>query len=99
MTSSFHQFDRASLSKEEKDVGGSDGSPTKELLSNLSEMCKRIYSESKDGRVRTRALLCHVYFCAIHGHWHEARDLMLMSHLQDSIQEADVPTQVCCNKG
>ncbi|XP_065831444.1 eukaryotic translation initiation factor 3 subunit C-like [Oscarella lobularis] len=94
----YYKFDRASLSKEEKDVGGSDGSPTKELLSNLSEMCKRIYSESKDGRVRTRALLCHVYFCAIHGHWHEARDLMLMSHLQDSIQEADVPTQILYNR-
>ena len=41
-------------------------------------------------------MLCHIYHHAIHDRWYQARDLMLMSHLQESIQHADVLTQVGC---
>ena len=33
----------------------------------------------------------HVLLCR----WYQAKDLMMMSHLQEGIQHADVPTQVC----
>ena len=63
----------------------------------LDRLCKFIYSKDTTDRIRTRALLCNVYHLALHGHWYDARDLMLMSHLQESIQHSDVPTQVAIN--
>ncbi len=45
-------------------------------------------------RIRTRAMLCHIYHHSIHDRWYQARDLMLMSHLQEAIQFADVLTMV-----
>ena len=45
-------------------------------------------------RVRTRAVLCHIYHHALHDRWVPARDLMMMTHLQENIVYADVPTQV-----
>ena len=62
--------------------------------SQMENMCKFIYSKDDSNRIRTRAMLCHVYFLALHDRWYEARDLMLMSHLQENIQHSDIPTQV-----
>ena len=61
----------------------------------VDQMCKFIYSRDTSDRIRTRAMLCHVYHYALHDRWFEARDLMLMSHLQETIQHSDIPTQVC----
>ena len=60
----------------------------------ISQMCKYIYSNATD-RIRTRAMLCHIFHHAKHDRWYEARDLMLISHLQENIQHSDIPTQVC----
>ncbi len=49
-------------------------------------------------RPRTRAILCHIYFHALHADYHVARDMFLMSHLQDAIQLADVATQILYNR-
>lgn len=62
-----------------------------EVMNNL---CKFIYSKDTSDRIRTRAMLCHIYHHALHDRFYEARDLMLMSHLQESIQHSDIPTQV-----
>ena len=62
--------------------------------SQMENMCKFIYSKDDSNRIRTRAILCHVYFLALHDKWYEARDLMLMSHLQENIQHSDILTQV-----
>ncbi|SNX84567.1 probable Eukaryotic translation initiation factor 3 subunit C [Melanopsichium pennsylvanicum] len=49
-------------------------------------------------RPRTRAMLCHIYFHALHAEYHVARDMFLMSHLQDAIHLADVATQILYNR-
>lgn len=49
-------------------------------------------------RPRTRAMLCHIYHHALHNDYHIARDMLLMSHLQDSIQMADAATQILYNR-
>ena len=61
----------------------------------VDKMFKFIYSRDTSDRIRTRAMLCHVYHHALHDRWFEARDLMLMSHLQETIKQSDIPTQVC----
>uniref|UniRef100_A0A8U8C1B9 Eukaryotic translation initiation factor 3 subunit C n=1 Tax=Geospiza parvula TaxID=87175 RepID=A0A8U8C1B9_GEOPR len=43
-------------------------------------------------------ILCHIYHHALHSRWYRARDLMLMSHLQDNIQHADPPVQILYNR-
>ena len=48
----------------------------------IDKLCKYIYSHDNTDRLRTQAILCHIYHHAIHDNWYEARDLMLMSHLQ-----------------
>lgn len=60
----------------------------------MSQLCKYIYSKDTSDRIRTRAMLCHIYHHALHDRWFEARDLILMSHLQETIQFSDIPTQV-----
>lgn len=62
----------------------------------MATLTKYIYNyQGTDlGRIRTRAMLCHIYHYALHNRWYQARDLMMMSHLQEAIHLADVPTQV-----
>ncbi|CEH13216.1 eukaryotic translation initiation factor 3 subunit 8 [Ceraceosorus bombacis] len=49
-------------------------------------------------RLRTRAMLCHTYHHALHRDYHIARDMFLMSHLQDNISLADAATQILYNR-
>ena len=65
----------------------------------MARLTKYIYNVSgvdggDMGRIRTRAMLCHIYHHALHNRWVQAHDLMLMSHLQEGIHLADIPTQV-----
>jgi translation initiation factor 3 subunit C len=64
----------------------------------MSTLCRFIYAKDSTDRLRTRAILCHIYHHALHDNWYEARDLMLMSHLQDTIQHSDPPTQILYNR-
>jgi translation initiation factor 3 subunit C len=48
--------------------------------------------------LRTRAILYHVYNHALRGSYYEARDMMLLSHLQDTISQTDISTQVLYNR-
>ena len=49
--------------------------------------------------LRARAILAHIFQHASHGRYHPARDLLLMSHLQDTVAQADVTTQIMYNRG
>lgn len=64
----------------------------------MEKLCKYIYAKDSTDRLRTRAILCQIYHHALHDRWFKARDLMLMSHLQDNIQHSDVPTQILYNR-
>merc|ERR1719383_262039 len=64
----------------------------------MDKLCKYIYSKDSTDRLRTRVILCHIYHNAIHDNWYEARDLMLMSHLQDSVHHSDPATQILYNR-
>ncbi|KAJ3045344.1 Translation initiation factor 3 subunit c [Rhizophlyctis rosea] len=63
----------------------------------VADLCTSLYRTSID-RVRTRALLCHVYHLALHDRFHEARELILMSHLQEHAPQTDIQTQILFNR-
>jgi translation initiation factor 3 subunit C len=43
-------------------------------------------------------MLCQIYFLALHDDYYKARDMMLMSHLQDTISTFNVSTQILYNR-
>lgn len=61
----------------------------------MERLCKEVYTRDESKRLRQRAMLCQIYHLALHDKWHQARDLMLMSHLQSIIDHSDISTQVC----
>ncbi|KIL68985.1 hypothetical protein M378DRAFT_8398 [Amanita muscaria Koide BX008] len=83
-----------------------DLSETKPRMSLSSEgtttslihgLCVYLYTTT-NSLLRTRAMLCHVYHYALHNDYYTARDMLLMSHLQESIHSADVTTQILYNR-
>ncbi|KAI8920231.1 eukaryotic translation initiation factor 3 subunit 8 N-terminus-domain-containing protein [Powellomyces hirtus] len=63
----------------------------------VENLCTSLYKTDVD-RVRTRALLCHVYHLALHDNFQKARDMLLMSHLQDHVGQTEVFTQILFNR-
>ncbi|XP_023315616.1 eukaryotic translation initiation factor 3 subunit C-like isoform X2 [Trichogramma pretiosum] len=64
----------------------------------MDKMCKYIYSHDETDRLRTRAILSHIHHHSIHDNWFKARDLFLMSHLQENIHHSDPATQILYNR-
>lgn len=77
-------------------VAASSEGPTKLIRA----LCVHLYKTSglAAERLRTRAMLCHIYHHALHRDFHVAHDMFLMSHLQDSIGMADAATQILYNR-
>ncbi|KIY74300.1 eukaryotic translation initiation factor 3 subunit 8 [Cylindrobasidium torrendii FP15055 ss-10] len=80
------------------DTPSSLGLSKQGTTSNLIDaLCDSLYSGS-NSLLRTRAMLCHIYHYALHDAFYKARDMLLMSHLQESIHSADVATQILYNR-
>ncbi|KAG6813323.1 hypothetical protein H0H92_012136 [Tricholoma furcatifolium] len=63
----------------------------------IHSLCVYLY-KSGNSLLRTRAMLSHIYHFALHNDFYTARDMLLMSHLQESIHSADVATQILYNR-
>ncbi|KAF2803711.1 eukaryotic translation initiation factor 3 subunit C [Mytilinidion resinicola] len=79
-----------------------DSSVTPRAISNdtaslVQTLCTYLFQNS-EGIIRARAMLCQVYFLALHDQYYKARDMMLMSHLQETISNFDVNTQILFNR-
>ncbi|KAF5389343.1 hypothetical protein D9757_004368 [Collybiopsis confluens] len=71
---------------------------SKESTSGLiHSLCVYLY-KSGNSLHRTRAMLSHIYHYALLNDFYTARDMLLMSHLQESIHSADVATQILYNR-
>ncbi|KAF6762944.1 eukaryotic translation initiation factor 3 domain-containing protein [Ephemerocybe angulata] len=73
---------------------GQDQTDTTALIHSL---CVYLY-KSGNTLLRTRAMLSHIFHHALYNNYHTARDMLLMSHLQESIHSADVATQILYNR-
>ena len=48
--------------------------------------------------IRARAYLCQVYYFALQDQYYKARDMLLMSHLQETISNFPINTQILFNR-
>lgn len=60
----------------------------------MDRLCKVIYSLDNTMQQRQRAMLCQIYHHSLHDRWQQAKNLMLMSHLQAIVDHSDANTQV-----
>ncbi|XP_015592018.1 eukaryotic translation initiation factor 3 subunit C [Cephus cinctus] len=90
----YYKFDPNVLKQKEGEIGP-------EVVTSvqvMEKLCKYVYARDGTDRLRTRAILSHIYHHALHDNWFQARDLILMSHLQETIQHSDPATQILYNR-
>lgn len=63
----------------------------------LQQLCDFIFKHGEK-RLKSQALLSIVYHHALHDRYYKARDLLLISHIQDFAEKADIPTQILYNR-
>uniref|UniRef100_A0A6B2EJX9 Eukaryotic translation initiation factor 3 subunit C n=1 Tax=Phlebotomus kandelakii TaxID=1109342 RepID=A0A6B2EJX9_9DIPT len=90
----YYKFDPTVLKRK----NGELPADTPTSIDEMDRLCRFIYTKDSTDRLRTRAILSHIYHHALHDNWFQARDLVLMSHLQETIQHSDPPTQILYNR-
>ncbi|XP_059622106.1 eukaryotic translation initiation factor 3 subunit C [Phlebotomus argentipes] len=90
----YYKFDPNVLKKKKGELPAD----TMTSIDEMERLCRYIYAKDNTDRLRTRAILSHIYHHALHDNWFQARDLVLMSHLQETIQHSDPPTQILYNR-
>ena len=71
---------------------------TTEFATILSDLCSFVYKHGTEAS-KTRAMICQICHWAIHNRFADARDLLLMSHLQDTIYSCnDITIMVLYNR-
>ncbi|KAG0368748.1 eukaryotic translation initiation factor 3 subunit 8 [Gamsiella multidivaricata] len=71
--------------------------PIEDSSNLIHDLCVFLYKNANSLQ-RTRAMLCHIYHHALHNRFFVARDMLLMSHLQETIHQADITTQILHNR-
>lgn len=90
----YYKFDPRVLQQKNGELPKSEFTSVNEM----DKLCKFVYAHDGTDRLRTRAILSHIYHHALHDNWFEARDLMLMSHLQETVHHSDPATQILYNR-
>ncbi|KAG9061373.1 Translation initiation factor 3 subunit c [Linnemannia hyalina] len=78
-------------------LSSKEATTAKESEVLIHDLCVFLYKNANSLQ-RTRAMLCHIYHHALHNRFFIARDMLLMSHLQETIHQADVTTQILFNR-
>ena len=64
----------------------------------MNTLCTHVYKHGTDA-AKIRATICHVFHHALHDRFLEARDLLLMSHIQEKIYDVgDISTMILFNR-
>lgn len=72
-----------------------------ELGQDPEELVKALTNylfKHSEGIQRARAILHRIYFVALHDQYYDAKNMMLMSHLSESISSFDIVTQIHYNR-
>lgn len=84
--------------------GAALGSPTLETATeqkssetDIAGLCRFVYKHGPP-KGCNRAVICQVFHHALHDRFVQARDLLLMSHLQETIYDQDISTMVLFNR-
>ncbi|UXI14810.1 hypothetical protein NH340_JMT00753 [Sarcoptes scabiei] len=78
----------------------SDESADLNSMQLIDRLCKYIYVSDETGRICKLAALCQIYHFALHDHWYQARDLMIMTGLPSTIlnHKPDIQLQILYNR-
>lgn len=71
--------------------------PQRNMVVEMEKLTNFVFKHG-DERTKTRALLCSVFHNALHDRYYIARDLFLMSHIQEHIDKMDTKTQILYNR-
>lgn len=89
----IHMYYKPSeLNKKVEELSGKKSSDK-----SLTELAVLVYRYGDD-RAKSMTMLAHIYNHALENKFFEARDMLLMSHLQETINESDIPLQVMFNR-
>ncbi|KAM7184731.1 eukaryotic translation initiation factor 3 subunit C [Naviculisporaceae sp. PSN 640] len=72
-------------------------SQSSEATQLINFLCNYLF-ENSEGIIRARAMLCQIYFLALHDEYYRARDMLLTSHLQENIANFDITSQILYNR-
>ncbi|VEU19448.1 DEKNAAC100792 [Brettanomyces naardenensis] len=77
----------------------SDAGPQNVTYTNglIDSLCSVLYRQA-NSVFRKRAVLCHIYNYALNDQYYKARDMLLLSHLQSSIDTAEPQLQIHFNR-
>ncbi|CAR21770.1 translation initiation factor eIF3 core subunit c [Lachancea thermotolerans CBS 6340] len=75
-----------------------DGEVDESYTFGLIDTLHKMLSTQKDGAQRRRAGLYQIYFYALNNQFEKAKHMLLSSHIQSSINNADAPLQILFNR-
>ncbi|PXF40500.1 Eukaryotic translation initiation factor 3 subunit C [Gracilariopsis chorda] len=64
---------------------------------SMTELAVLVYRYGDD-HAKSMVMLAHIYNHALENRFYAARDMLLMSHLQETIPDSDIPLQVMFNR-
>eukprot|EP01125_Pyxidicula_operculata_P006657 TRINITY_DN2291_c0_g1_i1.p1 TRINITY_DN2291_c0_g1~~TRINITY_DN2291_c0_g1_i1.p1 ORF type:complete len:507 (+),score=155.62 TRINITY_DN2291_c0_g1_i1:1483-3003(+) len=72
--------------------------PYTSVVKTISRLCALVYQHCSEDRQKRLVILQQIYHLAIHDRFYEARDMLLMTHVQERIHKAKASYQVMFNR-